>query len=172
VRRGRRHQAPPARWPLPGAAPDVALRQSRPPASAFRKANERLRHGGLHQLSVKGEDQSVQHRLVQDSLREMKVVRTDRWVPLPIVGASIEVAATAAVVTAHSNDWPVAGATAGEPAEKARAVVSPSPPARHGVQGSPARRPLRFEQAHGLWQDRRTMAGAALCQAGEQTGGD
>jgi len=37
-----------------------------------------------------------------------------------------------------------------------------SPPARHGVAESPARRPLRFDQAHGLWQDRRAMAGAAL----------
>jgi len=41
----------------------------------------------------------------------------------------------------------------------ARAVFCPSPPARHGVADSPARRPLPFDHAHGLWQDPRTMAG-------------
>jgi len=45
-----------------------------------------------------------------------------------------------------------------------------SPPARHGVAESPPRRPLPFDHAHGLWQDRRTMARAlsALCQAGRR----
>jgi hypothetical protein len=48
----------------------------------------------------------------------MQVVRTDGGASLPVVGAAIEVAATATVVTAHGNDWPATEGTAGEPAEK------------------------------------------------------
>jgi hypothetical protein len=41
------------------------------------QANERLRHGSLHELRIESKNHGVQYCLVQDGLWEMQVVRTD-----------------------------------------------------------------------------------------------
>src|SRR5439155_13742895 len=65
-------------------------------------------------------DHGVQYGLVQDRLREMQVVRADGRAPLRVVGAPVEVAPTAAVVTAHGDDWPATRGTAGESTQEIR----------------------------------------------------